>query len=348
MKKISIIICILSLGLFFAANTANAAPDTPRLEVVSNKPLFNVSDAAPGKAYPSPVTIRNHGDNEENFQFEVTINADPSILADHLFFKINKVETLDPVAGESCAYDCDGNVTMSSLNGREIFVNHIPPHSTNYFLFYLVFDPESGTGLMGETMNFDMILGYEDQDGSQEDGANDSNNNNITISTNANPGFFQSVQSFIGNVSGAEISGEQVVGGENQDNPIARDGIVKGEEASNCQGWPKWVWVLMLIAYFAAFLWRTFDKIKQQIEKRDIRRKWQAALAIVAFLIWYFFDKCREFWWFVILAMIGGAVIYLLYLYLFRKNIREERAKVESGSGQNAPKDPTNQIPPAV
>ena len=93
----------------------------------------------------------------------------------------------------------------------------------------------------------------------------------------------------------------------------------------------------MLIVYFAAFLWRTFDKIKEQIEKRDIRWKWQAALAIAAFLIWYFFDKCREFWWFVIIAIVGGAVIYLLYLYLFRKNIREEHAKVESGSGEEPP-----------
>ncbi len=340
MKKTSIIICILALGLFFATDAANAAPDPPKLEVLSNTPLFNVSNAAPGKSYPSPVTIINHGGNEENFQFEVTINADPSILTDHLFFKVHKAETLDPITGETCAYGCDGNVKMSSLDGKEIFVKNVPPHSTNYFLFYLVFDPESGVGLMGETVNFDMKLGYEDQSGDRDNDTNNNNDNNLTITTSASPGFLRNIQSILGSVSGAETSGQESADGENQDNLFVHDGAVKGEETSACQSWPKWVWVLMLIAYFVAFLWRTFSNLSKQIEKREMRWGWQAIFAVAAFAIWYFFDKCREFWWFVIIAIVGGAAIYLLYLYLFRKNIREEHAKVESGSGQESPENP--------
>jgi O-antigen/teichoic acid export membrane protein len=114
------------------------------------------------------------------------------------------------------------------------------------------------------------------------------------------------------------VKGEEAVPGE-----------VEGAEA--CQSWPLWIWILALLIYFAAFLWRTFDKFKEQVEKREIRWGLQAVFAAAAFFFWYFFDFCREYWWFVIIALVGGAAVYLAYLCLFRREIREKSEKIETG-----------------
>ena len=134
-------------------------------------------------------------------------------------------------------------------------------------------------------------------------------------------------------VGGEAIPGEEGIGealpGEVEGEAAGEEGEVAGEEISLCRDWPLWVWILALIIYFALFLWRTFSKFEEQKKKGEIRWGWQAVLAIAAFLFWYFFDFCREYLWFVILAMIGGAVIYFAYLYLLKRGIRKNYEKVE-------------------
>lgn len=325
-----IIFVFLAAVLFFAAKFQVAKAASP-LELIINEPIFDVTNAVPGDSFSSPVTLLNHGDHHEIFQFEFDIKTNPEALADHLFFKVTD-------GTGNCLYGCASNLTLASLDRKEPDIARVGPHSTTDYNFILTFDPNVGNELQSALTTFDMKLGFEGvitrRGGGGGGGAGGA----------AGPGAAPAVAgaAFLAGLPGAgavagEVTGEQPAGEVKGEE--APSGEVQGAEA--CHGWPKWIWVLMLVVYFAAFLWRTFDKFKEQVEKREIRWKWQAALAVAAFLVWYFFDKCREYWWFVIIALVGGAVVYLAYLYLFRERIKESREEIESGSEQKPPETPT-------
>lgn len=322
--KYLLIIPAVFVFVFGAAKNVRAVPDPLPLEVLSSDPLFAVSNAAPGESFSSEVKILNHGGDSEDFQFEIQVKTNPKALADRLTFKITNAD------GTSCFFGCPPDDIMrkiGSLDGKEFKINRIGPHSTNVYNFVLTFDADAGNEFQAADMSFDIKLGYKgDADGGGGgDGGGDGG-------AAGGPGFFTAALAgiFAGPGAGETIAGEQTAGeGEVAGETTPAGGEVEGAEVSLCAGWPKWVWILMLVGYFAAFVWHTFENIKQQIEKREIRWRWQAVLAAAAFLIWYFFDKCREFQWFVILAILGGVLIYLLYLYLLRKSIKEQQKQIK-------------------
>lgn len=328
-KNKKIYLSILAALLFFATGL-NAAWAANPLELIMADPLFDVSNAAPGQSFSSDVTLLNHGDNHEDFQFEVDIKTNPHALADRLFFKVTD-------GAGNCLYGCGGNITLSYLDRREPNVARVDPHSTTYYKFIITFDPTAGNEFQATLVTFDMKLGFEGTTTATNGGGNGgtaAGGGGVTGGLVA--GFAaRAPTGGTGIVAGEETPGETLPGEvKGESTP---EGQVEGAETSVCQGWPKWVWVLMLLAYFAAFLWRTFENIKTQIEKRDIRWKWQAALAVAAFLFWQIFDFCREFRWFVILAIIGGAMAYLAYLYLFKKNIQRKNEEIDDGFDQAPP-----------
>ncbi|MDP1845805.1 MAG: hypothetical protein Q8L09_03580 [Candidatus Moranbacteria bacterium] len=342
-------LAILFCGLMFFSFSEKAEAKTVtdgNLAITYSDPLFAVTNAVPGQTYFSDMTVENLGGADRKFQFELNIAASSSNLTERLFLKIY---SLDEIGKEYCEYGCLANEDIKSLDGGEFEIKTMPGNSTKNFRFALAFDPDAGNDFQNVSAGFDMKIGFEDEFQGVTGGGG--GGNGATAAGTAPTGFLTSLFSAVstGTTAGAETEGEM---------PQGQEGEVKGEETtpgqvegisvSSCQSWPKWIWVLMLIAYFAAFLWRTFSNLSGQIEKREMRWGWQAILAGVAFLVWYFFDKCREFQWFVIIALVGGAVVYLFYLYLFRNNIREEHADIESGSGQEPPENPTDQASPIV
>lgn len=321
---------MVAAGVFWlAADGAKADTFTDgNLTIDSPNPLFSVSNAAPGESFSSQMTVQNTGGANRRFQFEVDMKTDPDILAQHLFLKVNDD------AG-NCLWGCSGNVAVKTLDRKEFIIKNIPGKGTRIFQFVLTFDPNAGNEFQNASMSFDMKLGFRGRRPGGGGGGAAGGGPGAVVGGVGPTGV---IGGAIGGIVGGAEAGTV---GEQQPGQVQGEetapGIVEGDQISTCRSWPKWVWVLMLIAYFILFLWRTFSNFSEQIEKRDIRWVWQAVLALAAFLIWYFFDKCREFQWFVIAAIVGGAAIFLLYLYLFRRNIREEHAKVESGSGQDAP-----------
>ena len=292
-------------------------------------PLFDVQNAAPGMEATADITVENTGDVAGNFPYTINLTNVTKNLSQQLFFKVRSEST--------CIFGCNNEYPLSVINGVSQTINNIPPDSLPHiYTFVLYFNKDANNDFQSAQVNFDATLGTpvptthsaRRNGGGGGGGGNGGNGGGATPVAGVIGGAVAGAPGGI--VGGAETGaiGEQP--GQVQGEETA-PGIVEGDQISTCQSWPKWVWVLMLIAYFSAFLWRTFENIKTQIDKRDIRWKWQAVLAAAAFLIWYFFDKCREFWWFVILAMIGGAIIYLLYLYLFRKNIQKKNEEIHSG-----------------
>ena len=127
------------------------------------------------------------------------------------------------------------------------------------------------------------------------------------------------------------MQGEQEAGQE--------DIIVGGAEAE-CQGWPLWVWVVALIVFAVLFIFSLFYKFKDQKEGQYPRRFAPASLAILVILFWYFFDKCHERRWFAIVSVIGALVVYLIYLYFFKKSVSsnlkiDENVEIKSEGAEN-------------
>lgn len=309
---------------FALAGFAEAATfhDGPLVLTLPDGKLFSVADAVPGESFESQISVQNTGGKTRRFQFELNVKTDPVALGDHLFLKV------EDGAG-NCLWGCGGDKTLNSLDGKEFVVKKIPGHSTKIFKFILTFDVNAGNEFQSASTSFDVKLGYK---GKRPDG--NGNGGGPGGAGIAPPGIMGGLLAAVtGGVAGEAMVAEegapeeQVEGAETG----PEEGEVMGEEVSLCQSWPMWIWILALLIYFAAFSWRTFDKFKEQVEKREIRWKWQAALAVAAFLIWYFFDFCREYLWFVILVIIGGAAVYLVYLYLFRREIREKSEKIETG-----------------
>lgn len=340
--KKSLISAVFFAGMVFLFGLGSAQAKTVtdgNFRITYNDPLFAVTNAAPGESFSSDMLIENLGGRDRKFQFELDMTANPKALADRLFLRIDDTTG----GGQVCEFGCANNKTIGSLGRTEFVIKTIPGDGAKNFRFSLTFDPTAGNEFQNTFISFDIKLGFKDEvTGTTGGGGGGAVGGPGAVVGGTGPtGVIGGavLGTAGGIVGGAEtgVIGEQP--GQVQGEETS-PGIVEGDQISICQSWPKWVWVLLLIAYFVAFLWRTFSNLSEQIEKRDIRWGWQAVLAAAAFLVWYFFDKCREFWWFVIIAIVGGAVIYLLYLYLFRKNIRDEYGDIKSGSGEEPPENP--------
>ncbi|MFA5871314.1 MAG: hypothetical protein WC858_01200 [Parcubacteria group bacterium] len=318
----------LLCGIFLFGLDAKAAEKTVtdgNLTITYIDPLFVVTNAAPGNSFESEMTVANTSGKTRRFQFEMQMKTEPINLSDHLFLRIINANN------EKCLFGCSKNVAIRSIDGKEIIINRIPGNSEKKYKFILTFDANAGNDFKNVTTGFDMKLGFRGRRPNNPPVGNGNQRN--TPPTGVISGLFNSVVApteATGAVSGAEISAEGIAE-EEQADLSPEEGMVKGEEISLCQSWPKWIWILMIIIYFGLFAWRTFEKLDKQIKKKKLRWTWQAGFFIAAFLIWYFFDKCREYNWFVILAVIGGAIIYLYYLYLFREGIKKNYKTIDSG-----------------
>ncbi|MDA3815101.1 MAG: Ig-like domain repeat protein, partial [Patescibacteria group bacterium] len=91
--------------------------------------------------------------------------------------------------------------------------------------------------------------------------------------------------------------------------------VTVGGAESKCQGWPLWVWILALIGFAVLFISSLFSKFKEQLEDQYPRRFIPTILVVAVVAFWYFFDKCDEYRWFAIIAIIGSIVVYLIYLF---------------------------------
>lgn len=359
-KKVAI--CALFFaGIAFIFGSGNALAKTVtdgNFRITYNEPLFAVTNAAPGEPYSSDMTIENIGGKDRKFQFEINLKGDPGVLAERIFLKIDDISG----AGQVCEYGCAGQEeTIKNIDRKEFVVKTIPGDGQKIFRFILTLDPSVGNEFqdlsLGAGAGFDMKLGFKDEvtatavGGGGAAGVTGAAAGAGAPATGGIAGLVRGVLADLpggGTVAGGEtITPSETLLGEVK-GELAPKGQVEGAEISTCQSWPKWVWIFMLIIYFSLFVWRTFSKLEEQINKKELRWKWQAGFVAAAFLIWQIFDKCREYRWFIILAVIGGAVIYLYYLFLFRKRLKGSHEVIESGSGEKSPEDPTDQATPIV
>ncbi|MDQ1284297.1 MAG: hypothetical protein QG620_645 [Patescibacteria group bacterium] len=205
--------------------------------------------------------------------------------------------------------------------------------SQSYEIFF-VFDPLATDQSKSRT-RFDLSLGVESDVYNPPILRVTSDSNDDDDDDDDNDGGGGRRGGGIADLAGALFSPVEGADGEDEENNQGGGEEVRGEESSNgetsgaedavCQGWPKWVWILALVVFvLGLFLEARRNYLKIQFG-------WKTALAWTgaAAAFWYFFDKCREYQWFLYGAIILAIVSHLVYLWMLKKKIKKPGA--ESG-----------------
>lgn len=101
-------------------------------------------------------------------------------------------------------------------------------------------------------------------------------------------------------------------------------GEIKGEQIAGkeeCAPVAWWIFALILLAYLFVMCFNLFYRIE---ESKNIRWFWEAVYTVLALVGWYYLDRCRTNVWFVYVMLISGFILYLVYLYLFKKKISRD------------------------
>lgn len=115
-----------------------------------------------------------------------------------------------------------------------------------------------------------------------------------------------------------EAAGEITASGEGAPGEEV-EGAVAGEEECVPVAW--WIFALILLTYLFVMYFNLFYRIE---ESKNVRWFWEAVYTVLALVGWYYLDRCRTNVWFVYVMLISGFILYLVYLYLFKKKINRD------------------------
>jgi hypothetical protein len=297
MKKIFLSVCLSVIaGTFLFVSPASA---TRSINVDGAlDPIFDEDNIYPGFSTDDTVTIENTGTETVDVYFRFNLD-DGSDLADQL--KLYVIRT------DNDSYRLGGEGDRMTLEDADdegaLFIDRLNVGQNEEYEIKITFNKNAGNEYQEKSAEFDLELGYE------------------TEPATGSPPFRAG---FTGQMPTEEVAGvsvpEEGVGGE-------ETAALAGAE-STCQSWPKWVWILSLLA-FVAVLWKYLRK-NYKIEKMAWKfcLVWTAA----AIVFWYFFDKCREFQWFLYGAIIIVIVSYFFYLWKLKKKVKGGVVPVDSAT----------------
>lgn len=326
MKKSAGIFLIASIMFISSCLMAEAATTTVGdFELTANEPLFTVTGAAPGQEFSSPISIKNIGSEPRDVQFRLLVTNDQSNMSDCLILKINRVSGGQKV----CLFGCSGDRILRSFNNSEVIFSNIAPGTTASYELVMAMEADEGNGMQGKNMSFDMTLGYvgtfpvaPSGDRGDNDGGGD--NDRERLGTRARQNVPGAVPGAATGLDTGEVEGASVSSSDDESAAAALNGQTEGVSVVACQGWPAWVWYMLMGIFLAGLL----ADARKKFGEEKISGKLAAALVVIFFTVWYFFDRCREFSWFLYAIVISGFLAQLIYLYMFRKKL--------SGNGPEA------------
>lgn len=331
MKKIFFLIFVLVLG--FAGSQAQAKTVTSpsgNFKVIYTDPLFNVVNAMPGGIYPSKIiSVENTGSTMQNVQFAINVTTNPKALAKELYLKVT-----DNNGG--CLWNCDYSTTLDDLssNQTEIPLGSINPGQTLNYYFYLKFDENAGNEFEESSMTFDITLGYAGPEenvtisiSSHHHGDNDNDGGGDNDSLKKNKKKSKPAKAILAKA----ISPTSVKQGNNnnikkgKNNPTGKvageeqKGETKGESTQKCQSWPEWIWVLVLAIFMVVFAWDA----RRNYKKEKYNWKLVAVWTMLALIFWYFFDFCRQYYWFVSDIILAALIMHFIYVDALKRKIKK-------------------------
>jgi len=278
--------------------------------------LFEVENAVPGETYAKEITVENNHEND----FDVYIDIDDRgsfSPEERDFAKKLDFEIVD--AGNGSVF-VDGMNLLEAINKGDIFLETLENNDDgsndekNTYEMRLTFDKDAGNEYQGrELRSFDISIHVK---GEEVDG--DSDDNDESGDPDETPTLFTALS---GGGSPESVAGEETstesgsegdeVFEEEVNGSSTEDGVISGVE-DVCRGWPWWVWLLLLILFAAGFNAGNVVRVAEW-KKYDAVAK--IALGVGALAVWYFFDICREYEWF----LFGSAAVMLVGILWKRK-----------------------------
>jgi hypothetical protein len=308
--------------------------------------IVEAENMIPGEAFSRTISVIKHDDDDVALMLSFdSSSVETDILAERILVSIKRlsdgVQLLLPneTQEQSLAslYDfVDGeNSDAFSFDTISGAANSVYEYDITF-----TFDPEAGNAYQGKRTVFDISLGVygqapenipesdeetntyfndtvggddskKDDDGDDndnDDGDDDGDSDEDTETPSATLTAFSggANQSAVDEENSQEIiGGDDTIGGETVNGESVEQGDVFG--ASICRSLPWWVWVLFLGVFAVGFNLGTVARIPQ----------WKAYNAIIkigigigAILVWYVFDECREYGWF----LFGSAIAMLVGL----------------------------------
>lgn len=200
-------------------------------------------------------------------------------------------------------------------------------NSTFKYQILFAFDPTAGNDFQLKSTTFDVAIGIyssntqAQEDDDDDDGDGHNRHHRRAVTTSVAPTLLSTgVQGTTGGTDTTEeqqaVKGEEKISG----------GEISGEENAQCRYWPLWVWILSIVV-FALNFWRNARK-----NYKEEKYKWIFPLiwSIAAVLFWYYFDKCREYRWFLYGSIIIAIASHFIYLWVLKKKIKNRTLPVSS------------------
>jgi hypothetical protein len=151
-----ILLAIAGFGIFFMSHTAFAAGLSVSFETT---PLFSETNFAPRDSVTKWVKVTNNSGSTQKIAVETINENDPDRLADNLNVVIKE--------GDTERY----NDTLAHFFAvGEKYLSDLANNTETEYDFTVTFDSSAGDDLQGKTLGFDILIGFEGQEGGQSSG----------------------------------------------------------------------------------------------------------------------------------------------------------------------------------
>ncbi len=150
---------------------------------------------------------------------------------------------------------------------------------------------------------------YNDYSSNDSGGGGEGNNNNPVVLTTGGGGATG------GNAQGGTVEGENAE--NNPEGAGSEGGNVLGEATQQCQSWPLWVWIMLIVIFAGGFNYAAGNYRKGAGE---IKWFWPVVWVVGGLAVWYFYDNCRWYRWFPYATLILAAISYGYYLLKLKKS----------------------------
>lgn len=105
---------------------------------------------------------------------------------------------------------------------------------------------------------------------------------------------------------------------------VVEESLQAAETEASCFALPKGIWIFLLVAYVALLIFNFSYTFKQVVRPQWV---WETILTVLALVSWYIWDGCQNSLWFPFAVVKLGLIVFVSYVYLLEKSLREEKEK---------------------
>lgn len=292
----------LVLAFMFFGNVALADDkidvEYPVGNNLNSDDIFDVDNILPGWEETRTIRVNNRSETDAvNLYFTFKIKEGEKLAKKLELYVIRESDNSYRIGGQGDYW----TLKKADDNGA-LYVDKLKIKQGKKYKIKIKFDKSAGKKYRGLKTNFDIDFRIEARIAEDE-----------TTETEAEI-LAGEGRVVTGNPPAEEVQGAMIEGANQEEE---KNNDVEGQE-NQCQSLPKWIWLTSLAIFLGIFGYNTLRNYNH------VRYGWkiELILALSGILFWWYFDKCREYQWFLYGLNIGGISLYSLFLYFLRKKIK--------------------------